>query len=336
MEEYLKSLNPKQLEAATYEGRSLLILAGAGSGKTRVITTRIAWLINKKNINPYSILAVTFTNKAANEMRERVNLMVPGENSGVMIRTFHSFGAWLLRTNAHLTKDLKQSFTIYDDADSLSLLQTIFPQKTKKALSPYSKFISRAKDFCLGPEDDLSQITSIPDFASVYKLYEKKLKAVGNLDFGGLISRTVELLRENEALRKRIRQRFRVVMVDEYQDSNIAQYQLLKLLSGEDNSICVVGDDDQSIYKFRGAEVENILSFPKEFSDTKIIKLEQNYRSTAPILEIASKVVSNNQGRLGKMLWTDKKIGERAKLVLLPDQRAEAEFCAQLLQDGDF
>ena len=335
MTDYLQSLNPAQLEAATYEGGSLLILAGAGSGKTRVITTRIAWLIDQKRMNPRSILAVTFTNKAAGEMRERVDSMVPGAGLGVMIRTFHSFGAWLMRTNAHLTPDLKQSFSIYDDDDSVSLLQTIFPEKTKKKLSPYAGWISRAKDYCLTPEDDLSQITTVPDFTDVYSLYEKKLRAVGNIDFGGLISRPVELLSSNEELRRRIRQRFQVVMVDEYQDSNVAQFELLKQLAGEGNSVCVVGDDDQSIYKFRGAEVKNILSFPEQFPDTKIIKLEQNYRSTAPILDIASGVVSNNTGRLGKTLWTERKEGEPAKIANLENQDEEARFCADLLEDGN-
>ncbi|MBI9107991.1 MAG: UvrD-helicase domain-containing protein [Spirochaetales bacterium] len=331
--DYLESLNPVQLEAVTHEGPSLLILAGAGSGKTRVITTRIAWLIDQKKMNPRSILAVTFTNKAAGEMRERVAAMVPGAG-GAMIRTFHSFGAWLMRQNAHLTPDLKQSFSIYDDDDSLSLLSTIFPDRTKKKLAPYSTWISRAKDYCLGPEDDLSQITTVPDFADVYALYDKKLRAVGNLDFGGLIMRPVELLRSNDELRRRIRQRFQVVMVDEYQDSNVSQFELLKQLSGEGNAVCVVGDDDQSIYKFRGAEVRNILLFPKQFPGTKIVRLEQNYRSTEPILEIASEVVSNNSDRLGKHLWTERKEGEKAKVVYLEDQMAEAEFCAFLLQDG--
>lgn len=331
--DYLSTLNPVQLDAVTHEGSSLLILAGAGSGKTRVITTRIAYLIDQKKMNPRSILAVTFTNKAAGEMRERVTQMVPG-GGGAMIRTFHSFGAWLMRQHAHLTPDLKQSFSIYDDDDSLSLLGTIFPDRKKKKLAPYSTWISRAKDYSLGPEDDLSSITTVPDFADVYALYEEKLRAVGNLDFGGLIMRPVELLRENEELRRRLQQRFQIVMVDEYQDSNVAQFELLKQLAGEGNSVCVVGDDDQSIYKFRGAEVKNILSFPEQFPDTKIVRLEQNYRSTEPILEIASEVVSNNTSRLGKHLWTERKEGVKAKVVYLDDQMAEAEYCAQLLQDG--
>ena len=335
MIDYLKSLNPVQLEAATHEGPSLLILAGAGSGKTRVITSRIAWLIDQKKMNPRSILAVTFTNKAAGEMRERVESMVPGAGSGVMIRTFHSFGAWLMRTNAHLTPDLKQSFSIYDDDDSISLLQTIFPDRNKKKLAPYASWISRAKDYCLAPDDDLSEITTVPDFSDVYRLYEQKLRAVGNLDFGGLIARPVELLEQNAELRKRIQQRFRVVMVDEYQDSNVAQFELLKRLAGEGNSVCVVGDDDQSIYKFRGAEIKNILGFPEYFPETKIIRLEQNYRSTAPILEIASDVVANNSNRLGKKLWTARKEGEKARIVYLENQASEADFCAALLEDGN-
>ena len=331
--DYLEGLNPQQLEAVTHEGPSLLILAGAGSGKTRVITTRIAWLIDTGRMDPRSILAVTFTNKAAGEMRERVESMVPGAGN-VMIRTFHSFGAWLMRSNAHLDGDIKENFSIYDDDDSVSLLQTIFPDRTKKKLAPYAAWISRAKDYCLGPDDDLGSISSVPDFAAVYGLYEKKLRAVGNLDFGSLISRPVEMLARNGALRTRIRQRFRVVMVDEYQDSNVAQYELLKQLAGEGNSICVVGDDDQSIYKFRGAEVRNILNFPEQFPETKIIRLEQNYRSTGPILKIASEVVANNTDRLGKTLWTDREEGSKARLVLLNDQTEEAEYCAGLLGDG--
>ncbi len=333
--DYLSGLNRQQLEAVTYDGQSLLILAGAGSGKTRVITSRIAWLIAQQGINPRSILAVTFTNKAAGEMRERVEHMVPGASS-VMIRTFHSFGAWFMRNNSHFTPDLKSSFSIYDDDDALSLLQSIFPESQKKKLQPYAGWISRARDYCLTPADDLSEITHTSDFPSVYAAYDEKLRKIGNLDFGSLITRPVELLESNTEVLERTRQRFRIILVDEYQDSNVAQYRLLKMLAGDSNSVCVVGDDDQSIYKFRGAEVRNILSFPEEFEGTKIIRLEQNYRSTNPILEIASGVVENNSNRLGKKLWTEKTEGQPAKIVYLERDTDEAEFCASLLADGNY
>ncbi len=330
---YLEGLNRQQLDAVMHEGSPLLILAGAGSGKTRVITTKIAHLISCKGLDPRSVMAVTFTNKAAGEMKERVLKMVPGAGD-VMIRTFHSFGSWLLRRNAALL-NLQQRFSIYDDDDSLSLLHSVFSDYKRKDLKPYSRWISRAKDYCLYPDDDLSSISFDRRLPELYRAYEKRLREVGSVDFGDLILRSVELLKNNESIRKRLQERFQVILVDEYQDSNVAQHELLKQLYSGRNYICVVGDDDQSIYSFRGAEVKNIVTFPENFKGAEIIKLEENYRSTGNILNIASRVVSVNRGRLGKKLWTRKEDGPRGVVKIVADQDREAEFCASLLKDGN-
>ncbi len=330
---YLEGLNKQQYDAVMQRDTPLLILAGAGSGKTRVITAKIAHLVDCTGIDPRSILAVTFTNKAAGEMRERVLKMVPGAD-GVMIRTFHSFGSWLLRRHAGFL-GLQQRFSIYDDDDSLSLLHSVFKDYKRKDLKPYARWISRAKDYCLYPDDDLSSISFDRRLPEIYDAYEKRLREVGSVDFGDLILRPVELLKENEEIRNRIQNRFQVILVDEYQDSNIAQYELLKHLYSGSNYICVVGDDDQSIYSFRGAEVKNIITFPENFPGAEIIKLEQNYRSTGNILNIASRVVSANRGRLGKNLWTLADDGPKGVVKIVANQDKEAEFCASLLSDGN-
>ncbi len=326
----LDQLNPAQREAVLHTGGSLLILAGAGSGKTRVITVKIAYLIRELGVDPRSILAVTFTNKAAGEMRERAAGMV-SEASDVMIRTFHSFGAWLLRRNAAVA-GLDRGFSIYDDDDTVSLLRTIYPDENRGTLSRYARLISRAKDYCLRPDDDLTAISADPEFREIYGRYQGRLTEIGNVDFGDLIARPVQLLRSDEIVRRRIQQRFRYVLVDEYQDSNVAQYELLKQLVDEQSYICVVGDDDQSIYRFRGAEVRNILTFGESFPGTSIVRLEQNYRSTEPILRVASAVVGNNTTRLGKTLWTDRAGGSKPVVALLSDQDEEVEYCRRLIK----
>ncbi len=330
---YLNVLNDRQLEAVMHEQNPLLILAGAGSGKTRVITTKIAYLIDQKKIDPASILAVTFTNKAAGEMLERVREMVPYAR-GVMIRTFHSFGAWLLRRNSALA-DLPPSFSIYDEDDSLSLLHTLYNQRKKRDMKQYVHWISRAKDYALGPEDDLSTISYHHDLPDVYRAYQDRLNEIGNVDFGDLIMKPLALLKDHASVRERLQQRFRVILVDEYQDSNVAQFHLLRHLYGEGTYLCVVGDDDQSIYRFRGAEIQNILQFSDSFPGTEIIRLEENYRSTQNILSIASAVVEHNTGRLGKKLWTRNLEGKPAVFMQVENQREEVEFCARLLQDGN-
>jgi len=325
---YLDPLNDEQRRAVLHTGKPLLILAGAGSGKTRVITTKIAWLIREQGMDPRSILAVTFTNKAAREMAERARQI--DERAGqAMLRTFHSFGAWFLRRNGSLA-GLDSGFVIYDDDDVVSLLSSILENMPKPDVKHYAHNISRAKDYFLTPDDpELAIIDHSKRFREIYKRYEERMAQIGNVDFGDLIKKPVEILRGQPEVARRFRERFQVIMVDEYQDANVAQFRLLKELCGADTYVCVVGDDDQSIYRFRGAEVKNILEFPDRFSGADIIRLEKNYRSTSPILKAASSVVDYNRGRLGKTLRAEKGDGSLPVLSYLPDQNAEASFCAE-------
>ena len=329
---YLSVLNPEQLEAVCHTGSPLLILAGAGSGKTRVITTKIAWLIAEQGVRPESILAVTFTNKAAREMAERAQAL--DERAGrSSIRTFHSFGAWMLRRYAEWA-GLSPNFTIYDDDDSVTLLMKALPQLNKQEAQRFMRKISRAKDYCLLPDNpQLAAIDPAPEFAVIYRTYQQRLRETGNADFGDLIMLPVQLLQEHTAITQQLHRRFKVILVDEYQDSNSAQFQLLRELTGEDTYVCVVGDDDQSIYRFRGAEVQNILTFDRQFPHTKIIRLVRNYRSYEPILRVADSVVSRNEGRLGKTLIAARGTGgQKPCLYYLPSQDAEAELCVQLIK----
>ncbi len=332
MDNYLDVLNTAQREAVCHTSGPLLILAGAGSGKTRVITTKIAWLIREKNISPESILALTFTNKAAREMSERASGIEPLA-ARTMIRTFHSFGAWFLRRNSeHPVHSLSSRFVIYDDEDASALLSTIREDlPRKKARQVYNR-ISRAKDYFYSPEDPLLQeIDPTDEFREIYRQYEQRLRQIGNADFGDLIKLPVEILREDQALRARYRQRFKFILVDEYQDSNVAQFELLRELTGSQTLLCVVGDDDQSIYRFRGAEVRNILDFPNLVQGTKVIRLEENYRSVQPILTAAESVVSRNEGRLGKHMTAVRGKGVLPVLAFVGDQDEEARYCAELV-----
>ena len=333
--EYLSVLNPEQYEAVVHEGGALLILAGAGSGKTRVITTKIAYLIGERRVDPRSILAVTFTKKAANEMHERAVLLEP-EAERAQIRTFHSFGAWFLRLHAEAA-GLASTFTVYDDDDMATLVGKAVPGLTKQQANRYAHKIALAKDYCLLPENPaLADIDSDPQFPAIYDLYQKRLKETGNVDFGDLILLPMLVLKQNEQIRRRMHQRFKIIMVDEYQDTNVAQFQLLQVLSGvqegNDAYVCVVGDDDQSIYKFRGAEIKNILNFQKQFPNTTVVRLERNYRSKAEILRIADSVVKNNDGRLGKTLIAERGEGKKPVLAFLPNQDEETQFCADLIE----
>ncbi len=330
MENYLSVLNPEQRQAVLHWGKPLLILAGAGSGKTRVITTKIAYLVRERGVDPRSILAVTFTNKAAREMAERAQA-IDGRAADAMIRTFHSFGAWFLRRNGSLL-GLDSNFVIYDDDDTVTLLASLMPEKPRSEAAKVAHLIARAKDYFLTPEDpELDLIDHRPQFRKLYGQYEAKLRSIGNVDFGDLIKKPVEILRTFPEVKKRFQDRFQVILVDEYQDSNVAQFELLKELFTPETYLCVVGDDDQSIYRFRGAEVRNILEFPERFVGTDIIRLERNYRSTAPILAVAGTVVDNNRGRLGKNLQAERGGGKLPTLVFLPDQETEASFCAELI-----
>jgi DNA helicase-2/ATP-dependent DNA helicase PcrA len=337
---YLDPLNPEQRAAVLHWNRSpagkgsagsLLILAGAGSGKTRVITTKIAYLIREQGVDPFSILAVTFTNKAAREMADRARII--DERAGnAMLRTFHSFGAWFLRRNGGVL-GLKSGFVIYDDDDTAALLSTIMEDASKAEIRETARDISRAKDYFLSPGDaELDSINHRTEFRRIYRRYEERLAEIGNVDFGDLIKKPVEALRAQRELGDRFRSRFSVILVDEYQDSNIAQFELLRELRGPETYLCVVGDDDQSIYRFRGAEVRNILEFPDRFPGTDIIRLERNYRSCLPILALASAVVGHNQGRLGKTLKAERRGGKTPVLAFLPDQEGESAYCAELIE----
>lgn len=330
-EQYLSVLNPEQKAAVMHEGSPLLILAGAGSGKTRVITTKIAYLIAEKNIRPQSILAVTFTKKAAKEMLDRAVQLEPRADKA-QIRTFHSFGAWFLRVYAEQA-GLDPNFTVYDDDDMVTLLTKAIPDLPKKNASHVAHCISLAKDYCYEPDNPhLADIDHSPEFPEYYEAYQKRLRETGNVDFGDLIMLPVLLLQQNERIRTQMQYRFRVILVDEYQDSNVAQFQLLSALAGPETYVCVVGDDDQSIYKFRGAEVQNILSFQDQFPGTTLIKLERNYRSVAPILHAADVVVSNNSDRLGKTLSAERGDGKKPVLAFIPTQDDEARFAVELIK----
>jgi DNA helicase-2/ATP-dependent DNA helicase PcrA len=264
-------------------------------------------------------------------MADRARLI--DERAGeAMLRTFHSFGAWFLRRNGALA-GLDSSFVIYDDDDVVSLLATIEEDMSKVELRRIAGSISRAKDYFFSPDSPgLDQIDYRPQFRKIYARYEEKLRFTGNVDFGDLIKKPVEILRENKGVSLRIQDRFRVILVDEYQDANIAQFELLKELAGPATYVCVVGDDDQSIYRFRGAEVRNILEFPNRFEGADIIRLQQNYRSTTDILRLASSVVAHNESRLGKELFSRRGGGKKPVLAFLPNQDEEAAFCADLIE----
>ncbi len=328
---YLSQLNPEQLEAVLHKGSPLLILAGAGTGKTKVITTKIAYLTRELGYSPESILAVTFTNKAAREMRERAARIEPACERA-MIRTFHSFGSWFLRRNCK-SLGLDSNFVIYDDADSAELVRAAVPSLPRQECSRYASLIARAKDYGLDHDSpSLGLLSHDEDLRRIYASYEERLRNTGNVDFGDLISLPSRILDQDEAVARRTRQRFQVILVDEYQDSNVAQFELLKRLAGPGTYICVVGDDDQSIYRFRGAEVKNILGFSKTFPGTQTIRLERNYRSYQTILDIAGESVRHNPNRLGKTLRATRPGGHKPLVAILDDQEQEVEYCASIIR----
>lgn len=310
MNELLTSLNDKQQEAVRHFEGPLLILAGAGSGKTRVLTYRIAYLIEEHQINPYQILALTFTNKAANEMRERVDQIVPYGSQNIWVSTFHSTCVRILRRYIdHL--GYERNFTIYDSDDQRALMKDICKHlniDTKKYKEKtFLNAISSAKDKLITPEqyaDEVAKDYNKKIFGTVYKEYQKRLRQNNALDFDDLIMLTVQLFQSNAEVLDYYQQRFQFILVDEYQDTNAAQFTFLSLLASRYQNLCVVGDDDQSIYKFRGADIYNILNFEKIFPATKVIRLEQNYRSTKNILNAANEVIKHNTMRKEKSLWT--------------------------------
>jgi ATP-dependent DNA helicase UvrD/PcrA len=338
VERLLAQLNPPQREAVTHGEGPLLILAGAGSGKTRALTHRIAWLLATGKARPNEILAITFTNKAAEEMRERVAELVGGVERRMWVMTFHAACARLLRIEAERL-GYTSRFTIYDEADSRRMMKRCLDElevDTKRYPARAIRArVSDAKNALIDAETYQEQPSSPFEelVAQAYRLYERRMVEANAMDFDDLLTRTVNVLELYEDVRRRYRERFRWVLVDEYQDTNHAQYRLLQLLTGEDGNLTVVGDEDQSIYGFRMAEVRNILEFDKDFPDAITVKLEQNYRSTETILSAANGVVSHNRGRLGKKLWTELGEGEKIIVAELDDEHAEARFVAGEIED---
>lgn len=330
MSAILEHLNDKQEEAVRHFEGPLLILAGAGSGKTRVLTHRIAYLIEEHQVNPYQILALTFTNKAANEMRERVDRIVSYGAETIWVSTFHSTCVRILRRYIDLI-GYSRSFTIYDSDDQKSLMKDICkhmnidPKKYRE--KTFLNAISNAKNELKTPEqfaDEVAKEYNRKIFGEVYKEYQKRLKQNNALDFDDLIMKTVELFKSEPEVLERYQERFRFIMVDEYQDTNTAQFALLSLLASKYRNLCVVGDDDQSIYKFRGANIYNILNFEKIFPEAKTIRLEQNYRSTKRILEAANEVIKHNTTRKAKSLWTKAEEGAPIRYVQYMNEYEEA------------
>lgn len=332
------TLNEQQKEAVFQTEGPVLILAGAGSGKTRVLTHRIAYLIDRCNVNPWSIMAITFTNKAAGEMRERVDDIVGFGSESIWVSTFHSSCVRILRR--YIDKlGYDNNFTIYDTDDQKTVMKDICKRleidtkmlKERTILSA----ISSAKNEYISPvEYELAAggDYTLKRISKVYAEYQRVLKKNNALDFDDLLVKAVELLKACPDVQEYYQNRFQYIMVDEYQDTNTVQFEFIRLLASKNRNLCVVGDDDQSIYKFRGAEVQNILQFPNHFPETKIIRLERNYRSTGKILAAADAVVSNNTDRLGKTLVADRGEGKAPVLVFLENQDKEAAFCAQLIE----
>lgn len=334
---YLSELNPPQREAVLHTEGPLLILAGAGSGKTRVITHRIAYLIGECSVHPWNVLAVTFTNKAADEMRERVATLLGAEGLNVWVGTFHATCVKILRKNAqHL--GLRSSFVIYDEGDQLALLRECIKalDLTERVIHPgvVRARISRAKNDLLTPAEFAAQAADYLEerVARVYYRYQAALQRSSALDFDDLLMETVRLFVDRPLIRGAYQERWRYIMVDEYQDTNHAQYQLIRLLAERHQNLAVVGDDDQSIYRWRGADLGNILDFERDYSAAKVIRLEQNYRSTQRILDAASSVIVRNRGRKVKRLWTENAVGEPVGFYHARDETDEAAFIVEAIK----
>lgn len=331
-------LNPQQAEAVINTEGPMLIMAGAGSGKTKVLTCRVANLL-QKGVRPYRILAITFTNKAAAEMRERVNNMSGPAAKDVWLFTFHAFCARFLRMEIDKLPGYGGNFAIYDTADSQNLIKQILKEMNldDKRFQP-SGILSRISNAKNALQDAAAFARQVGDFyeqkvADIYSRYEQKLQLNNALDFDDLLMLSIKLLQENKEVREKYQDRFDYLLVDEYQDTNHAQYLLTKFLAAKHRNICVVGDADQSIYGWRGADIQNILDFEKDYPDAKVIKLEQNYRSTQIILDAANAVIENNTGRKPKNLWTENKSGADIIYFQAVDERDEARFVIEQLQN---
>jgi DNA helicase-2/ATP-dependent DNA helicase PcrA len=342
--DFLEGLNPQQREAVAHVDGPLLILAGAGSGKTRVITHRIAHLIHAHRVPPSAIVAVTFTNKAANEMRERVEKLLGSSYSlnGLLVSTFHSFCVRLLRRDGQRLAEVRpgftRNFTIYDEDDQLGIVKAIYRHLglDEKQFMQYRMVISRishAKSHKQTPDDFLKSAKDpkSKQLGAVFEEYEGRLRQANALDFDDLLLESVRLLQHDEGTRQAYNRRIAHLLIDEYQDTNRSQYELMRLLTQTHQNVCVVGDEDQSIYSWRGADIHNILDFERDYPDAVTIRLEQNYRSTKNILESASALVANNKERKGKTLWTAGPAGRRVGVYTAPDGENEALFIADTI-----
>jgi DNA helicase-2/ATP-dependent DNA helicase PcrA len=344
MRDYISELNDRQKEAVLHKDGPIMIVAGAGSGKTKVLTTRIAHLL-AQGVDAFNILALTFTNKAAKEMKERIEkILGSGEARNLYIGTFHSVFARLLRGEAQRL-GYPNNFTIYDTDDAKSVVKTVINElnlddKHYKPNVVYNR-ISSAKNALVGPveyandyalqQEDMR--SNRPAIAQIYDAYAKRCFKNGAMDFDDLLIKMYELLKNFPESLHKYQHKFKYIMIDEYQDTNPAQYEVIKLLGAAHENVCVVGDDAQSIYSFRGATIENILQFQKDYEDVKVVKLEQNYRSTQSILNVANEVIKNNKGQIPKNLWTDNAPGERIKLVRLMTDNDEGKFVADTIQE---
>src|SRR5579863_3751812 len=344
MRDYLSELNEPQREAVLHKDGPIMIVAGAGSGKTKVLTTRIAHLLSQ-GVSSFNILALTFTNKAAKEMKERVEkILGNNEARNLYIGTFHSVFARILRGEAHhLGYD--RNFTIYDTDDAKSVVKTVINElnlddKIYKPNTVYNR-ISAAKNALVGPveyandyniqQEDMR--SNRPAIAQIYDAYTKRCFKNGAMDFDDLLIKFYELLKTFPASLLKFQHKFKYILIDEYQDTNPAQYEIIKLLGAAHENVCVVGDDAQSIYSFRGATIENILQFQKDYDDVKVVMLEQNYRSTQSILNVANEVIRNNKGQIPKNLWTDNATGEKIRLVRMMTDNEEGKFVADTIQE---
>ena len=335
---YLEGLNPEQRLAVEELEGPVLVLAGAGVGKTRVLTTRVAHLIASGRARPYEILAVTFTNKAAREMRERIGALVGATQATPWLGTFHSIGVKILRMHAELVA-LRPNFTILDADDQLRLMKQVLQAENidEKRWPPraLASLIDGWKNRGLDPEH--APASEAAAFAAgrgaaLYAAYQQRLKALNAVDFGDLLLESLRLFRDQADVLAGFQRRFKYILVDEYQDTNAVQYLWLKLLAGAHGNVCCVGDDDQSIYGWRGADVDNILRFERDFPGAKVIRLERNYRSGGHILAVASGLIAHNQGRLGKTLFTDAPMGRRPTVTGVWDSQEEARVVGEAIE----
>src|SRR6187549_3535972 len=344
MTDYLAGLNEPQKEAVLHVNGPLMIVAGAGSGKTKVLTTRIIHLM-ENGVDAFNILALTFTNKAAKEMKERVEkILGNGEARNLYIGTFHSVFARILRFEADKI-GYPRSFTIYDTDDAKSVIKTVVNElnlddKHYKPNLVYNR-ISSAKNALVGPEEYRNDYgiqqedmrSNRPAIAQIYDAYCKRCFKNGAMDFDDLLLKFYELLKNVPEALAKYQHKFRYILIDEYQDTNPAQYEIIKLLGAMHENVCVVGDDAQSIYSFRGATIQNILQFQKDYDEVKVVKLEQNYRSTQSIIEVANAVIGNNKGQIEKRLFTENDEGEKIKLIRTSSDNDEGKFVADTIQE---